>query len=170
MRRFGLVSLVIAAGLLASCAGAGDQTTGSSDLTRKRCATKTFTNKEASALEDKLEKVVGAPAELSAVPGSIAVKVYAHVISTSAAGKLDKAAVKRQIDKLNQAYAGGEAPAESGGAAGANTAFRFTVADTDIDFTVNDAWAHMTPDTKEERAAKTALHRGGPADLNLYFA
>jgi len=59
-----------------------------------------------------------------------------------------------QIDVLNAAY-------KSGG-------WNFVFADSDV--TANDKWYTMSPGTPSEKDCKTALRKGGAADLNLYTA
>jgi hypothetical protein len=46
--------------------------------------------------------------------------------------------------------------------------FRFNL--VAVDYTTNNAWAAMTIGTNVEKAAKSALRRGGKADLNVYTA
>ncbi len=173
MRRNRLISLGGIA-LLASCAGGEavvDDT--SNDLRQRRCATKEVTEAELEAVEAKLDKIMGPSTQApERQPGSEQVRVFAHVILASAppaSSNLDEQ-IQAQIDVLNATFAG-RAPDADGntrGTTGHDTAFRFTLAG--VDTTINPAWAHMSPDTKEERDAKTALRQGGPRDLNIYIA
>ncbi len=90
--------------------------------------------------------------------GTVNVNVYVHVITnTSGAGNVTDTAIANQIAVLNNAY--------SGATGGANTIYRFTRVATDR--TANNSWYTCTGGTCE-RQMKTALRRGGAADLNLY--
>lgn len=90
--------------------------------------------------------------------GTVNVNVYFHVITnTSGAGNVSDATIANQIAVLNAAY--------SGATGGANTIYRFTLVSTDR--TANNTWYTCTGGTCE-RQMKTALRRGGAADLNFY--
>jgi hypothetical protein len=90
--------------------------------------------------------------------GTVNVNVYFHVItSTSGAGNVTDARIAQQIQVLNDAY--------SGVTGGANTIYRFTLVSTDR--TANNTWYTCTGGTCEQQM-KTALHKGGAADLNFY--
>ncbi|HEX8472819.1 MAG TPA: zinc metalloprotease [Pyrinomonadaceae bacterium] len=90
--------------------------------------------------------------------GTVNVNVYFHVITnTSGGGNVSDTVIANQIKVLNDAY--------SGVTGGANTIYRFTLVATDR--TANNTWYTCTGGTCE-REMKTALHRGGAADLNFY--
>ena len=90
--------------------------------------------------------------------GTVNVNVYFHVITnTSGAGNVSDSQIANQITVLNNAY--------SGVTGGANTLYRFTLVSTDR--TANNTWYTCTGGTCE-RQMKTALRRGGAADLNFY--
>lgn len=90
--------------------------------------------------------------------GTVNVNVYFHVIrNTSGAGNVTDAQIANQIAVLNNAY--------SGATGGANTIYRFTLVSTDR--TNNNSW-YTTTGGSSERQMKTALRKGGAADLNLY--
>jgi hypothetical protein len=90
--------------------------------------------------------------------GTVNVNVYFHVITnTSGAGNVSDARIANQIKVLNDSY--------SGVTGGSNTIFRFTLVATDR--TANNSWYTCTGGTCE-RQMKTALRRGGAADLNFY--
>jgi Pregnancy-associated plasma protein-A len=90
--------------------------------------------------------------------GTVNVNVYFHVITnTSGAGNVSDAQIANQIAVLNNAY--------SGATGGANTIYRFTLVSTDR--TANNSWYTCTGGNCE-RQMKTALRRGGAADLNFY--
>jgi hypothetical protein len=91
--------------------------------------------------------------------GTVNVNVYFHVITnTSGAGNVSDATIANQIAVMNSSF--------SGGTGGANTLYRFTLVSTDR--TANNTWYTATNGTTAERQMKTALHRGGAADLNFY--
>ena len=89
--------------------------------------------------------------------------VYVHVINkgqTLADGNVPDSQIQQQITVLNQTF--------NGMRGGADTNFNFVL--RDIDRTTNEAWFNMAASTSEERAAKRALHEGGPDALNIYIA
>ncbi len=90
------------------------------------------------------------------------VPTYVHVINkgrTAADGNVSDAQIRAQIEVLNQTF--------NGMRGGADTNFTFDL--EAITRTTNEAWFNMGPNTSEERAAKRALHRGGPDALNMYL-
>ena len=107
--------------------------------------------------------VVGASsaAPTVAAPKSVTVDVYAHVLRSQSGGGVPERRIVRQVDVLNQAFAG------DASSAAASSPFRFRLADVDI--TVNGEWSRMDEGTLAETRAKRALHRGGATDLNLYI-
>ena len=89
--------------------------------------------------------------------------VYVHVINkgqTLADGNVPDSQIQQQITVLNQTF--------NGMRGGADTNFNFVL--KGVDRTTNEAWFNMAPSTSEERAAKRALHQGGPDALNIYTA
>jgi hypothetical protein len=98
--------------------------------------------------------------------GSVSVKVYVHVIQSSAGGGgVSDAQINNQIAVLNTAYAGGDTAPSSVGAA-ASTPFHFVLGG--VDRTVNNTWFTAGPGTAAEAAMKSALRVGTAKDLNLY--
>ena len=98
---------------------------------------------------------------------STKIDVYVHVIQRdSGSGGVSRSRIKKQIAVLNKAYAGKTSSRSS------KTPFSFKL--KDVDHTRSSAWYHWAPPTEtsngDDVAAKTALHRGGPDDLNLYLA
>jgi hypothetical protein len=94
---------------------------------------------------------------------SATVPVYVHVVNKGPAlsdGNVPDAQIQRQVDVLNQTF--------NGMRGGADTNFNFVL--RGVDRTTNEAWFNMSPNTSEERAAKRALHEGGPDALNIYTA
>jgi hypothetical protein len=90
--------------------------------------------------------------------GTVNVNVYFHVITnTSGAGNVTDTRIAQQIQVLNDAY--------SGATGGTNTLYRFTLVSTDR--TANNTWYTCTGGACEQEM-KTALHKGGAADLNFY--
>lgn len=95
------------------------------------------------------------PSGLVVATAEVTVDLYVHVIKNSAGGgELSGAAITRQVDVLNAAYA----------AAG----FSFDL--KAVDRTVNNTWYYLEYGSQAEKDMKTALHRGDMGDLNLYLA
>lgn len=91
--------------------------------------------------------------------GIVNVNVYFHVItSTTGQGNVTDAQIANQILVLNQAF--------GGTTGGANTIYRFVLVSTDR--TANNTWFATADGTAAERQMKTALRKGGAADLNFY--
>jgi hypothetical protein len=86
------------------------------------------------------------------------VPVYFHVVTDGSIGALTNSDIRRQIDVLNNTYAGGEG--------GDNTGFSFVLAG--VTRTNNAGWFYANPGGTNEHSMKQALHTGGPGDLNLY--
>jgi hypothetical protein len=86
------------------------------------------------------------------------VPVYFHVITDGSTGALTNAQIRKQMDVLNNTFAGGEGGAESG----------FTFALAGVDRTDNAAWFNAKPGGVDEHSMKRALKRGGNDALNLY--
>jgi hypothetical protein len=84
------------------------------------------------------------------------VKVYVHVITATdgTTGAVAQSTIDDQIAVMNLAFAA------------SRTTFTLGAVDT----AANDAWYTMGQGSPEELAAKTALRRGGAADLNMYIA
>lgn len=127
-----------------------------------RCGTKDPDDATARLIEDANQRfkearaASGVPAERT---GTVNVNVYFHVITnTSGAGNLTDTQIANQIQVLNDSY--------STNTGGANTLYRFTLVSTDR--TANNTWFTATDGTTAETQMKTALHKGGAADLNLY--
>jgi Pregnancy-associated plasma protein-A len=93
----------------------------------------------------------------------LTVDVRFHVITRDdGSGGVSTAAIRKQIDVLNAAFAGktwaGSAP----------TVFRFVT--KSIDYTRNTDWYNWSVDFDDDDAqAKAALHKGGRDDLNIYI-
>jgi hypothetical protein len=86
---------------------------------------------------------------------AIVIPVHVHIIrSTTQAGDVSDMTVMAQLDVLNSAFAPMSAS--------------FVLAT--IERIDNDQWHTMAPGTSAETAAKTALRKGGPGELNLYIA
>ncbi|MDO9377529.1 MAG: zinc metalloprotease [Nocardioidaceae bacterium] len=98
----------------------------------------------------------------AALRGAFTVKVRAHVITRAdGTGGVTRTQLAEQVKVLGAAYAGRTARGSS------PTPFTFSLAS--VDYTADDDWFDWSiyEDTDDEEA-KTALHRGGMADLNLY--
>jgi len=93
--------------------------------------------------------------------GVTTIPVHFHVLRAGLSyeeGNVKESMVKRQIDVLNRAFAGGY-----GGAA---MPYQFEL--VSLDYTTNSEWFTMSYGSPAEREAKSALHRGGAGALNIY--
>lgn len=128
------------------------------------CATPTPSEAELARVEEELRAhAIGEVPRVSPDTGravqavATTINVYVHVIKAGtgiANGDVTSTMIQDQINVLNAAYA--------------SAGFQFTIAG--IDRTTNASWYTMTQGSTTERSAKTTLHRGGAADLNLYTA
>jgi hypothetical protein len=110
---------------------------------------------DANARFRESRKLQGAAVERT---GTVNVNVYFHVITnTSGAGNVSDTQIANQIKVLNDGF--------SGATGGAPTLYRFTL--VSVDRTANNTWYTCTGGACE-RQMKTALRRGGAADLNFY--
>jgi hypothetical protein len=103
---------------------------------------------------------VAAP-EAKALTGAVTIPVYVHVLRAGLSyeqGNIKQTTIKRQIDVLNRAFAGGYG--------GASTPFQFEL--VSVDYTTNAEWFEMSYNSPAEREAKAALHQGGANALNIY--
>jgi hypothetical protein len=82
------------------------------------------------------------------------IRVYVHVITDGARGRLTASEISSQVNVLNSAFAG--------------SGFSFTLAGTDT--TSNRSWYNLRSGSKQERAMKRSLRKGTMADLNVYTA
>jgi Pregnancy-associated plasma protein-A len=125
------------------------------------------TRDQVKYVEDLLaEKVQRGLAALSRLSDRlrVTVPVHVHVITRDdGSGAPARGRLREQLAVLNSAYAG-----KTSGATAA-TIFRFKI--KSIDYTANTDWYDWSlgGDT-DDVEAKTALHRGGPGELNLYIA
>lgn len=99
---------------------------------------------------------------------AITIRTHVHVITRSdGTGGVSPAQIRAQMRAINEGFAG-----RTAGSAAA-TPFRFRIASVDV--TKKDAWYDWTrtddgKETRQIKAAKRTLHRGGRADLNVYIA
>ncbi len=106
------------------------------------------------------------PGQARKAATKIKVDVYVHVITTDAGkGGVSRSRIKKQVAVLNKAYAGKTSSASK------KTAFSFRL--KAVDTTKSSDWYRWSSpivDESDDVEAKTALHRGGFDDLNLYVA
>ena len=98
------------------------------------------------------------------LPRILTVPVYAHVIKGKHPGEQAKFGPRRLqhlIDLLNAGMRGDQSSSS------APLRYRFEL--KRADYTKRDGWYHAYFNGPRDRRAKTALHRGGDASLNLYI-
>jgi hypothetical protein len=121
----------------------------------ERCGTKQPGDEEIAQIESAIAR--GKKGKTAAT-----IDVWMHVINKGsgfANGDLSDTMIREQIRVLNDSY--------NGRTGGANTGFAFNL--VGVTHTTNQQWfEQMATDIDVERAAKTALHRGGASTLNLY--
>jgi hypothetical protein len=120
-----------------------------------------------AATQRRLASLGHASAPKTLDPGSVTVPVRVHVLmKTDGTGNVSNTRINDQIQVLNDAYSGAAASAAS------DTPFRFAV--SSIDRTKNNDWYNWgTTDAdfeSDDQQAKSALHKGGYDDLNIYIA
>jgi hypothetical protein len=129
-----------------------------------RCSTIAPTLDQRLAIERNL-KSRRASAPVERAPGSVSIRVFFHIIkNTSGEGGVSEAALRNQINVLNEAFAG-----RGPGGVGAPTPFTFELAG--FEETVNDAWFNMRYEVQPQQAeiqAKATLNKGGRSALNIY--
>lgn len=131
------------------------------DVLSHRCYTVAPEASERARIDDNLTaflRMQGARgADTNRAPGSVTIPVYFHVINKGTGisnGDIPQSQIDDQIAVLNAAYAA--------------TPFKFTL--TSVDRTTNATWYTLAPGSSAEKAAKTALRKGGADALNLYSA
>lgn len=132
--------------------------------TGRRCGTRQPTAHEAAGHDQIAEQRWALDRQ---GPAPMKVPVAVHVIAagrTRARGALTRAEVERQIQVMNAAYAGAQAPHATGVAA--DVAFELT----SFEVTEDAGWFTMTPGSAAEREAKQRLRTGDAGTLNLYTA
>jgi hypothetical protein len=137
------------------------------DRIRPRCATEEPPAAKRIAIINRIEAMRATNPQERA-PASVEIPVFFHILTNAAGteGNITDADVQRQIDVLNEAFAG-----RRPGGTGTATPFRFVLAGTDR--TANEAWFNMSfsvVPSEAERQAKTQLNRPGRSTLNLYTA
>lgn len=154
---------VVAVGLgllgLVGCGAGADVDSMSSELRSSsppvvRCGVKDPSSSTQAAIEQDIAATqatggVGAPKL-----GTISVPVYVHVITTTTGVGDVSSRVPRQLSVLNASYK--------------NAGVKFDLVSVDV--TANDAWYTVGIGSKEEKAMKSSLRRGGANALNLYTA
>lgn len=122
---------------------------------RRGCATVEPPHLEKERIEQLVARWAAAPGLALRVP--ITISVHFHVINRGsgiANGDVPEEMIQRQIDVLNDAYAG--------------AGFSFEL--VSVDRTTNPSWYTMRAGSTAEREAKSALYIGGRDHLNIYTA
>lgn len=155
MKRSGALALAVGGLLTWGCGGTLEPVEpGPAEVTEARCGTEDADAAELSRVESRLAEHAVRTMRL---PGSVRVPTYVHVIrkgTGTANGDVPDSVVLAQLNVLNAAFSG--------------TPFYFDRVATTR--TTNATWYVMSPGSSAERAAKTALHRGGKESLNLYLS
>ena len=170
---FAAVAALVLAGLPGGSAAAGTGTTGAAtvvcdDGDAAARVTKGAARSEPNAVSATQAAALGNPKVRPVLGvGTVDIPTVFHVITATELSAAERAQRERQIAAqvkvLNDAFSG------TGAAAGSiDTPFDFVLVDTN--FVVNAAWSTMTPGSKEEKAAKSALRQGTAATLNVYVA
>jgi hypothetical protein len=156
MKRSSTLALTVGGLLAWGCGGTAEpvEEPKPAEVEEARCGTGDADAAELARVETRL-----AEREVSAMrlPGTVRVPTYVHVLrsgTTTTQGNVPDSVVSAQIAVLNSAYSG--------------TPFYFDLVATTR--TTNSTWYVMSPGGSAERAAKTALRRGGKESLNLYLA
>ena len=111
------------------------------------------TDLEIAAMEADFQSRLAIAPDVSLAPRTF--NVYFHVLRSNAgAGDVTNAQISEQISILNAAYA--------------PTGFSFNL--VSVDRTNNDSWYTRGMGSSAEAQVKTALRKGGKADLNIYTA
>jgi pregnancy-associated plasma protein-A len=131
-----------------------------------RCATREPNDDQKAAIANEARRVLAdrGISTAAVAAATVSFPVYFHVImSTTGDGDVSNVQIDKQIDVLNEAFAG-----KNRGAV-APTSFQFVL--LGVDHTVNDAWFNgLGPGTTQERDMKAALRQGGADALNIYTA
>jgi len=90
------------------------------------------------------------------------IPVAVHVLAGTHDRGPSRARVRREMRVLNDAYSGGQSAD--------NTPTRFSFQLVSLDRTVNQSWHTAVMFDAADKAARRALHVGGPNELNLYVA
>ncbi|MDX8030164.1 zinc metalloprotease [Lentzea sp. BCCO 10_0856] len=121
---------------------------------------------EAERMNADLRQKIRAKAQtrtgLSAAAAGGTIPVVFHVVTgTGGAGALSEAVIAKQIEVLNQGFAGAELPGTA-----ANTGFTFVLQETK--YWSNNAWFTGVDTESTEREMKTATRVGGASTLNVW--
>jgi len=155
-------SKVIAVGLgmlgLVGCGSGTDVDSTSNGLSSNppvvRCGVKDPNSSVQAAIEQDIAATQAKGGAGAPKLGLISVPVHVHVITTTGGVGDVSSLVPRQISVLNKAYS--------------DAGVKFDLVSVDV--TANDAWYNVGIGSKEEKAMKSALRRGGANALNLYTA
>jgi hypothetical protein len=125
-----------------------------SESVHRGCATLDLDDLTKAQIEQDITNALATRGDVLAAGTTTPINVYVHIIQNNAGqGGPTSSMVTSQINVLNNAYA--------------SAGYAFNVVATDT--SRNDAWYTATHGTTAEKAMKTALHKGGAADLNMYF-
>lgn len=100
----------------------------------------------------------------TALPATVTIPVYVHVIKGSHRGERSPAGpvrVRNLVRVLNDGFAGKQS------SVGSPTRYRFVL--KKIRYVKRDGWYHAYLNGPRDKRMKRKLHRGGPRTLNLYI-
>jgi hypothetical protein len=112
-------------------------------------------------LEARGAERAGAARNDGRVGATLRIGVHVHVVGGDGTKGASKKRVRRQLQVINAAYAGGQGVT--------NTSTRFAFYLESFDRTRKDRWHHARIGGQDDLEMRHALHRGGPEDLNLYL-
>ncbi len=124
----------------------------------------TYTQRQLLRIDRQLEASLGGTGTTTATARTgleLRVAVHVHVIRDDADRGPSEKKVRRQLEVLDDAFAGGQS-AES-------SASRFTFRLATYERVHNDKWRNLAMGSAEDTAMRRALHQGDEGDLNLYL-
>jgi hypothetical protein len=125
-----------------------------SESVHRGCATLDLDDLTKVQIEQDITNALATRGDVLAAGSTTSISVYVHVITNAAGqGAPSSTMINQQITVLNNAYA--------------SAGYAFNVVATDT--SRNDAWYTAEPGTTAEKSMKQTLHKGGAADLNMYF-
>ena len=121
-----------------------------------------YTPRQLRRIDADLRDALAARRSAAARTGAeLRIGVHVHVVRSDSDRGPTRTRVRRQLAVMNDAYAAGQS------ASGAATRFSFRLAS--FERVRNNRWHQAMMGSRADLEMRRALHRGGPADLNLYI-